>query len=116
MGYYNGSGVTTSGGKSVSVHESFVWYGAHNIYQMHDTTTVSYRGVSLATAKSKAGGTISMSAHQFVWSNGAFYHWSPNCKGSQTSVSYSQIGDSNLYEVHVTTDVIKAKLDDGGWV
>ncbi len=113
MGYYTGNGVTTAGGSSVALHEHFIWYGGHNVYQQTKATTTTKRGVSLATAKAEES-DINMETYQFHW--GGNWHWSPNCKGTRKQASYSQIGDSNLYELSITNETIRAKLDNGGWV
>lgn len=113
MGYYIGNGETTGGGSSVSLYESFIWYGAHNVYQRTTSTTTRKSGVSLETAKNESG-DINMQTYQFTWSGN--WHWSPNCKGTKKQVSYSQIGGSNLYELSITNETIQAKLDGGGWI
>ena len=113
MGYYTGNGEVTSGGSSVSLFEHFVWYGAHNVYQRTTATRNRKAGVSLATAQA-AQGNCDMQTYQFTW--GSSWHWSPNCKGTKSSVSYSQINGSNLYELVTETETIQAKLDNGGWV
>lgn len=113
MGYYTGDGETTGGGSNVSLYEHFIWYGAHNIYQRTTSTSTRKSGVSLAVAQAEQG-DINMQTHQFVY--GSAWHWSQNCKGTKTTVSYSQIGGSNLYELSITNETIQAKLDNGGWV
>ena len=113
MGYYNGSGCVAGGGSTVSLFEHFIWYGTHNVYQLTDSVTTRKGGVSKATAQAEKG-SIDMQTHQFTW--GSAWHWSPNCKGRKKDVTYSQISDSNLYELTITEDVIKAKLDNGAWV
>lgn len=116
MGYYTGNGVTTGGGSSVSTLQNFIWYGSgHNVYQQINTTTVTKRGVSLSVAQS-AKGSADLQTAQLWDAAHNLYCWSANCKGTRKNVSYSQIGDSNLYELTETTEIIKAKLDDGGWV
>lgn len=113
MGYYTGSGVVTGGGSSPSIFEHFVWMGSHNVYQLTDATTVKRNGVSLATAQAEKGNT-NMQDYRFTY--GSSWYVAMNCKGTRKIVSYSQIGGSNLYELTVTTETVKAKLDSGGWV
>ncbi|MBO7686550.1 MAG: hypothetical protein J6V72_09210 [Kiritimatiellae bacterium] len=113
MGYYTGSGCVSGGGSTVSLYEHFIWYGGHNVYQLTDTVTTRKGGVTKATAQAEKG-SIDMQTYQFWWNGN--YHWSPNCKGRKKDVNYSQISDSNLYELTVTEEVIKAKLDNGAWV
>lgn len=117
MGYYSGQGETTGGGSTVSLYEHFAFGGAHNVYQRTTSYTNRKAGVSLATAQA-AQGDCNMQTHQFAWSitGGTAKHWSPNCKGSKSSVSYSQINGSNLYELVTETETIQAKLDNGVWV
>lgn len=114
MGYYTGAGVTSGGGSTVGVFEHFVWFGAHNVYQKTTSVTTRKSGVSLNVAKS-VDSECNMSMNRFTWGNGCF-HYSMNCRGSQRQVHYSQMGDSNLYEMTIEDQRIKAKLDDGGWV
>ena len=113
MGYYTGSGVTSSGGESVSIAETFVFYGAHNVYQNTVSTVTRKSGVSLGTAQNEHS-TINMNVNQFTW--GSASHWTPNAYGTRKDVSYSQIGDSNLYDLIVTNSTIKCKMDNGEWV
>ena len=109
MGYYSGQGETTGGGSSVSLYESFIWYGTHNVYQRTATSTNRKAGVSLAIAQA-AQGDCNMRSHRFTW--GTHWYWSTNCKGTKTSVSYAQINGSNLYELVTETETIRAKLDE----
>ena len=113
MGYYTGNGVTSAGGESVNVFQSMWWYGYHTAYQKKITTVNRKPGVSLSTAQA-AHASISMSNHTFP--DGPYvtrnYY---GCKGSQVNVSYSQIGESNLYELVTTTDTIQVKEDNGDW-
>lgn len=117
MGYYTGNGVVTGGGSSVGLYEHFFWFGAHNVYQRTNSSTNKKAGVSLSTAQA-AQGSCDMQSHQFSWSiaNGTANHLSPNCKGSKSNVSYSQIDGSNLYELVTETETVQAKLDNGSWV
>ena len=112
MGYYNGSGVTSGGGSTVTPFESRIWYGYHTAYQKRTSTVNRKLGVSLATAQ-QAEGSSSLNHHTFV--NGMITRTYFNCKGSETQVSYSQIGDSNLYELTTTTTDINVREDNGAW-
>ena len=111
MGYYTGNGVTTSGGSSVSPFETRIWYGVHTCYQRKTTTVNRRAGVSLSTAQA-AKGSSDLKEHTFGSGNTRTYF---NCKGTVVNVSYSQIGDSNLYELVTTTDQLEAREDNGGW-
>lgn len=112
MGYYTGIGVETSGGETVSLKEQIIWYGTHNIYQKTRTTTQEKKGVSLATAK--AENADSEMSNQ-TWASGTIAIVSTNCKGTNKSVSYQQIGNSNLYTLQIITQTIKVK-DGFGWL
>ena len=112
MGYYTGNGETTSGGSSVSLMEAFVWFGAHNVYQRTTSTTNRRAGLSLATVQA-ARGELNMRTIQFTY--GSAWHYAPNCAGTRSAVSFTQIGGSNLYELTTTSDTIEARLDDGNW-
>lgn len=114
MGYYNGSGVVASGGSNVSVYEYFVFFGPHNVYQQIDAEVTRKSGVSLSTARGTKS-SISMSDNTFTFGSGA-WHISPNCKGTRRNVSFSQLNGSNLYELQISNETIKARLDNGAWV
>lgn len=114
MGYYNGNGVVSSGGSNVSVYEHFVFFGPHNVYQQIDTEVRRKSGVSLFVARNEKS-AINMSDNTFNWDSGR-WHISPNCKGTRKNVSFSQLNGSNLYELQIATETIKARLDNGAWV
>lgn len=113
MGYYTGAGVTSGGGSTVSTLESRFWYGFHTVFQQKTTVVTRKPGVSLQTAKAEQS-SINMQNYSFSSNGGTRNYF--NCKGSQVNVSYSQIGDSNLYELTITSDTIKVKEDNGAWV
>ena len=113
MGYYTGSGVTTSGGESVNVIGEFWYWGMHyDIYQKRVKTMTRLPGVSLSSAKGHHGECNLQTKQLF---SGNVYAWQSHCSGTVKEVSYSQIGDSNLYEVVITEEQVQAKLADGGW-
>ena len=112
MGYYNGSGVTTGGGAVVTPFESRIWYGYHTAFQKRRTKVNRKLGVSLATAEA-ADGSSSLAHHTFT--QGMVTRTYFNCKGTDVQVSYSQIGDSNLYELTTTTTTIQVREDNGAW-
>ena len=114
MGDYQGSGIVSGGGSSTNVFETRLWYGFHTCYQKKTTVNTVYPGVGITRAQQEIG-AISMS--DFFggnYPNGIWRRYS-NAKGTQKSVSYSQINGSNLYELSVTNDSIAAKEDNGGW-
>lgn len=115
MGYYKGNGVT-SGGSSVPnlVRTGPDIDGAYYIYQRVNSTVTRKSGVSLETAKAVTG---DINMNYWTWPRGRV---EPSCRGTRSQVSYSQIGESNLYELTVTDDVIhvrgKQGTYDSGWV
>ena len=114
MGYYSGDGVTTGGASEVTAFAYYkVWGSTHTIYQRRTSATVRKSGVSKTTAQA-AEGTVSLSDHQFA-SGQADAYLALQSKGSKTSCTYSQIGDSNLYELNTTTEAFAVKKDSGSW-
>ena len=114
MGYYTGSGVTTGGSSEVTVFAYYwAWGASHTIYQRRTSETVRKSGVDKATAKANEG-TISMSDHQFDQGQ-ADYYYASQCKGSKTAHTYTQISDSNLYELNTTAETFAVKKDSGSW-
>lgn len=113
MGYYTGTGIVKGGGSAVSPFHTYLWNGFHTVYQRITSTTTQKPGVSGTTAQAELG-ECSLSSHTF-YSGGSNYN-AYNCKGTRKNVSYSQIGESNLYELNINNETIVAKLDDGSWV
>ena len=123
MGYYKGKGVTSGGGESIASIGSYVFpNGTHTVSQLTVSTVTRLSGVSLATAK-KAHAESNMSAihdwYQISSTTGGITFYKevnfPNAKGTRKTISYSQIGDSNLYELSITDETLKARLDNNGW-
>ena len=115
MGYYAGNGSVIGGGTSIDVFETFPYYGTHHIHQKVKTTRTRLAGVSFATATSQAyDGWCNMYSHTFI--SGGIYYTSVNCYGTKRRSSYSQINDSNLYELVVEDESIQANLDSGAWI
>ncbi len=105
MGYYTGDGFTSGGAESTRTLKSFYEWGGFAIRQKTVSSTVKKPGVSLADAQSVhtednltaiAGGSGSLAWIIF------------DAEGTRTLVSYSQIGESNLYELDVTTERMNA--------
>lgn len=108
MGYYTGSGVDTSGSSTVSLRSTGPAIGgAYYTYQRINSTVNVKRGVSEDTAKAARG---EMNLDNFTWPGGMV---EPACKGTKTSVGYTQINGSNLYELTTTTDVIEVRCKQG---
>lgn len=107
MGYYKGQGVVSSGSTDCSPGGSFTTRsGPIFITSRIKTTYTKFPGVSLETAQSRessyniVGGwwedyTISSTQGYTYYNSGVV----PEYSGDVTSCSYSQIGDSNLYEL-----------------
>jgi len=115
MGYYQGSGVTASGGSNVSLRSTGPAVGgAFYVYQRTNTTTTTKLGVELATAQGE-NGDINMNYWQ--WPGGMV---EPGCRGTMKSTSYSQINGSNLYALTITNQTIQVRgkqgTYDSGWV
>ena len=115
MGYYTGSGTTTSGGSTVSLRSTGPAVGgAYYTYQRTNTTVNVKNGVSLATAQAAAG---DMNLNFWVWPGGLI---EPACRGTRSSTSYTQIDGSNLYALTTTNETIQVRVKQGkydsGWV
>ena len=105
MGYYTGSGETTGGGESTRTLKSFYEWGAFAIRQKSVTSTLRKCGVSLATAQNTHASdnltAINGGSGDLAW---IIF----DAEGTRTTVAYSQIGGSNLYELNVTTETLSA--------
>ena len=105
MGYYTGSGVVVGGSESGRTLKSFYEWGEFAIRQKTVSSTVRKPGVSLATAQAEH------SADNLTAVNGGHgdMAWIIfDAEGSRKIVSYAQIGDSNLYELNITTETLSA--------
>lgn len=114
MGYYTGSGVTAGGGVTVSLRSTGPAVGgAYYVYQRTTTVNTVKNGVSLATAQGESG-DINMNYWQ--WPGGMV---EPGCRGTMKSVSYTQINESNLYALTITTQTVQVRgkqgTYDSGW-
>ena len=113
MGYYNGGGIV-SGGSDVKRTLRFmcaIGQGAYVVTQRAVSTIIKFPGVSLQYAGSKRG-TASLTG--VSGGSGTLAWVVPECEGSQTDYSYSQIGDSNLYELVETNNVYTAAFSSSG--
>lgn len=115
MGYYQGNGVTSGGGESTSLTRTGPSpSGAYYLYQRIKSTVTTKNGVDLATAQAQRG---DMSMNYWTWPGGLV---EPGCRGTKTSAQYAQIGDSNLYTLAITNEVIQVRgkvgTYDSGWV
>ena len=114
MGYYTGTGVTATGGSSVSLRSTGPAVGgAFYTYQRTNTTITLKNGVSLAAAQAESG---DMNMTYWQWPGGVY---EPASRGTRRGVSYSQINGSNLYALTITNESIavrgKQGTYDSGW-
>ena len=116
MGYYTGTGIVASGGSVPSSGGAFMLpkYGGRGfLKKMTKTTTTKYPGVSLSTAQNSTG--VNNMVARAAWesdSTGYFYDVVfPDCSGNSTGYQFSQIGDSNLYELIKTEAVVTVSVD-----
>ena len=109
MGYYTGNGVVASGGESTNTLKTLYWYRAYAIRQRVTSSTVRKSGVSLATAQASHD-TCKLTP---VSGGSGDLAWIIYAEGTRSTVSYSQIGDSNLYELNETTETIVASIASG---
>jgi len=113
MGYYTGPGVCSGGNSHVSAFQTFLLNGGYHVaYQETNSSVTRKAGVQLSTATG-TGGSCSLSNYRFQI--GVSWFTLFNCKGSSSSVTYSRVGDSNLYVMETTINTIRCKVDDGGW-
>lgn len=105
MGAYTGNGIVTSGGESTRTLKTFYEWGSFAIRQKCVSATTTYRGVEKATAQGMHG-SDNLTAIEGGSGNLAWIIF--DAEGTKTTVSYSQIADSNLYEVNVTVETLSA--------
>lgn len=115
MGYYTGNGVTSGGGSVPTlVRTGPDIGGAYYIYQRINTKVTRKSGVSLANAEAVKG---DLNMNYWLWPGGRA---EPGCRGTRSQASFSQIGDSNLYELSITNETIQVRGKQGsydsGWV
>ena len=107
MGYYQGSGVVKGGGESTRTLKSFYEWGSFAVRQKSVTSSVTLPGVSLATAQGTHASdnltAVSGGSNDLAW---IIF----DAEGTRNTVNYSQIADSNLYELTTTTETLSAWL------
>ena len=105
MGYYTGTGVVAGGSESGRTLKSFYEWGAFAIRQRTVSSTVRKPGVSLDEAKGEHSAdnltAVSGGSGSLAW---IIF----DAEGTRKVVSYSQIADSNLYELNITTETLSA--------
>jgi len=111
MGYYSGNGVIVGGGETNNVLRSFAILGggSFQVRQKNVYSTKKFSGVSLQTAQeSHESGTFTP-----ISGGSGTYAWICfDASGTRVTPSYSRIGDSNLFELNVTTEVLEAYTSD----
>ena len=115
MGYYNGNGVTSGGGETTSLMRTGPSpQGAYYLYQRVKSTVTTKNGVNLTTTQAERA---DMSMNYWTWPGGLV---EPGCRGTKKSVQYSQISESNLYQLAITNEVVQVRgkvgTYDSGWV
>ena len=104
MGFYTGDGVVTAGGESYNTLKNFYYFAAFSVLQKCRSTTTVKHGVSLQTAQAE---TASSNLQPVATANNTdAIVW--NANGTRKSVSYSQIGDSNLYDLTIVEETFTA--------
>ena len=115
MGYYTGSGVVTGGSKTIRPIKNLWWYGSHALLQKSEVQIKKYPGLPLTASSGTSVASLSASSNLLPVTDGSgsaawvLY----DVRGTRTSVSYSQISDSNLFEVVVTDEDLKVKYASG---
>lgn len=104
MGYYNGSGVKSAGGAVHNILRQMVDSdGMYTLRQTVTTETLRRSGVSLAVAQAAVP---TQNLHGVYGGYGNLAWCVGDCVGTKTSVAYSQIGDSSLYDLTITTETM----------
>lgn len=111
MGYYTGPGVTSGGGNTIQSLGVLVFNGVHNVFQRIVSVNTRKSGVSLADAKAETS-SVNLSHHIFSWAN--LYPWT-QAKGTRKNATYSQIGDSNLYDLNITNETLSCSDNGTTW-
>lgn len=114
MGYYTGSGVVTSGTSAPSLRAAGFQFGEFVSYQRVESRVTTKNGVSLSECQSERG---DLNLTNYTWPGGLIEF---ACKGTRKSVSFSQIGGSNLYSLNIVNDTIQFRgihnSGDTGWL
>ena len=109
MGYYNynGNGVISGGGESYSLLRSFAILGGGSFKVSQKNVYVNRRfsGVSLARAQAEHE---SHDLHSIYGGSGSLAWIVFDAQGTRKTPTYSQIGESNLYELNIKEDTLTA--------
>lgn len=110
MGYYTGNGVVSGGGESYSVLRSFAILGGGSFKVSQKNVFVNRRksGVSLQQAQAEHE---SHDLHAVYGGSGSLAWIVFDAKGTRKTPTYSQIGDSNLYELNISEETLTAYFE-----
>ena len=110
MGYYNGNGVVAGGGESYQTLRTFAILGGGSFKVSQKTVYETRRksGVSLEQAKAEHE---SHDLHAIYGGTGAFAWIVFDANGTRKTPAYTQIGDSNLYELTITDETLTANFE-----
>lgn len=110
MGYYTGNGVVSGGGENYSVLRTFAILGGGSFKVSQKNVFVNRRmsGVSLQQAQEKHE---SHDLHSVYGGTGSLAWIVFDANGTKMIPSYSQIGESNLYELNITEETLTAYLE-----
>ena len=112
MGYYTGNGVVSGGAEEISIAQTALVGEVLNVFRKDVRSVVRKSGVSLATAQAAHASMTSQKAQ--LW-DGSWFFWVASAKGTKKDVTYSQIGDSNLYELNITNETLSCSDDGTTW-
>ena len=112
----SGSGVVTSITESISSLAAFQLADAsYSIEQKVKTTVTVTHGVALPASPQESTSDLSdqvivlnvlrpiVTSSSISYDSQEYAYTVPKCKGTKTDVNYRQIGDSNLYDLEITT-------------
>ena len=105
MGYYKGNGVVSGGGEAYSVLRTFAILGGGSFKVSQKNVYVNRRksGVSLQQAQAEHE---SHDLHAVYGGSGTLAWIVFDAYGTRKTPTYSQIGDSNLYELNITEETL----------
>ena len=117
--YSSGDQGTVKGGSAdISViKETFLLGVLHRLYQKSTGIVRRYAGVSLSTAQTLCTASATLYNYKMTQSSGNATAWDTalSCCGTKQRASYSQIGDSNLYEVQVEDITLGVSESGSSW-
>ena len=107
MGYYTGKGVISGGGEKHTTLRTFgiLGGGSFKVIQKNVYSTTRKSGVSLETAQ---GNHSSENLTNINGGTGTLTWIVFDANGTRSTPSYSQIGDSNLYELNILNETLSS--------